>query len=112
MDTRCSQENLPRVMDDKDRWRESGKSMLPVWLDNDDDDDEYPFWLHNFPLGIIKSLYLWFRKKLSFYKNFLGVNLWTILYKCVYRHKLFLINGLCIIFSCGTLYKTYIVRYS
>ena len=35
VDTGCSLEDLPGVMDDRDGWRESGKSILLAWLDDD-----------------------------------------------------------------------------
>ena len=39
VDTGCHQEDLPGAMDDRGKWRESGKSVLARWLDDDDDDD-------------------------------------------------------------------------
>ena len=38
MDTGCNLEDLLRVMDDMDEWRESGKSMLSAGLDDNDVD--------------------------------------------------------------------------
>ena len=34
-DTGCSVEDLPGAINDRDEWRESGKCMLAVWLDDD-----------------------------------------------------------------------------
>ena len=40
-DTGCSLEDLPRVMDDRDRWRErvSGKYVLSAQIDDTDDNN-------------------------------------------------------------------------
>ena len=35
-DTGCNLENHPEVMDNRDKWLESGKSVLAVQPDNDD----------------------------------------------------------------------------
>ena len=45
-DTGSSLENLPGAMNDGDRWREreSGKSVLTVQLDDDDDDEILCIW--------------------------------------------------------------------
>ena len=47
MDAVC--EDLPGAMDDRDRWREKGKSVLSARLDDDDDDEEdiYIYILNN-----------------------------------------------------------------
>ena len=38
MDTGYSLEDLPEVMDDRDKWWESRKSVLSAQRDDDDDD--------------------------------------------------------------------------
>ena len=38
-DTGCSPEDLPEVMNDREKWRERGISVLAVRHDDDDDDD-------------------------------------------------------------------------
>ena len=37
--TGCSREDLPGAIDDRDGWRERGKSVVSARLDDDDDDD-------------------------------------------------------------------------
>ena len=40
VDTGCHLEDLLWAMDDRVGWKESGKSVLSAWLDDDDDGDD------------------------------------------------------------------------